>query len=394
MVRGGLDMPRRPNRFSLKLSFVLQSKKKMKVIGNLVFFIFALIFSSLFLLWAYQEEMIDEVGTWAISSYKNQYDSEWKETLRDLRAGQTQPAIALLEGKKWGEIQNRDRVYLMKRKLLENLAAQLHSTEQYGELLHWAGVWRGLDERDVTAMAYWYEALRHTPDRREEGTRGLKETWQRFPSNEALTRFLTAATLVESGDASAVAEMWSRHRQKLMEAMSKGWRVTWNWRIQQALAKPVRVELARYLRSWQLIAAWREFTGICRSLWSWRGDDRLRRTGFTDFSISPDDQDIVRIPLRIPKFMTTLRIDPPPGSRVRISDIQIVVDNVVHPILISQLVDQRHYKRMARKEEFLESQGADDPWVRMNIVDIVGGSERKAVDAVLRFRASILLPAL
>ena len=176
--------------------------------------------------------------------------------------------------------------------------------------------------------------------------------------------------------------------------MSKGWRVTWNWRIQQALAKPVRIELAKYLRSWQLIAAWREFAGICRSLWSWRGDDRLRRTGFTDFSISPDDQDIVRIPLRIPKFMTTLRIDPPPGSRVRISNIQIVVDNVVHPILISQLVDQRHYKRMARKEEFLESQGADDPWVRMNIVDIVGGSERKVVDAVLRFRAAILLPAL
>ena len=80
MVRGGLNMPRRPNRFSPKFFFVLQSKKKMKVIGNLVFFIFALIFSSLFLLWAYQEEMIDEVGKWAISSYKNQYDSEWKET--------------------------------------------------------------------------------------------------------------------------------------------------------------------------------------------------------------------------------------------------------------------------------------------------------------------------
>ena len=127
--------------------------------------------------------------------------------MRDLRAGQTQPAIGLLEGKKWGEIQNRDRVYLMKRKLLETLAAQLHSTEQYRELLHWAEVWRELDERDVTAMAYWYEALRHTPDRREEGTRGLKEAWQRFPSNEALTRFLTAATLVESGNSSAVAEM-------------------------------------------------------------------------------------------------------------------------------------------------------------------------------------------
>ncbi len=386
-------MPRRWNRFFLYFSSALQSKKKMKVIGNLAFLVFALIFSSLFLLWAYQEEMIDEVGAWAVSSYKKQYDSEWKDTLRDLRAGQTQSAIALLEGKKWGEIRNRDRVYLMKRKLLETLAAQLHSTERYGELLYWAEVWRELDERDVTAMAYWYEALHRTPDRREEGTRGLEEAWQRFPSNETLTKFV-AAILVESGDSSAVAEMRSRHQQELINAMSQGWRVIWNWRIQQALARPVRIELSKHLRSWQLVAAWRDVVGISRSLWSWRGDNRLRRTGFTDFSIFTDDEDLVQVPLRIPKFMTTLRINPPPGSRVRISDIQIVVDNVVYPILISQLVDQRHYKRMVRNEEFLESQGTDDPWVRMNIVDIVGGSERKAVDAVLRFRAVILLPAL
>ena len=394
MVRGGLNVPRRRERFLLDFSFVLQSKKRMKVIGNLVFLIFALIFSSLFLLWTYQEEVVDEVGFWVVSSYKNQFDSEWKVTLRQLRAGQTQPAIALLENKKWGEIRNRDRVYPMKRKLLDTLAAKLHSTEQYEELLHWAGVWRELDERDVTAMAYWYEALRHTSDRSEEGMRGLEGAWQHFPSNETLTRFLTAATLVESGDASAVAEMRSRHQRELMDAMSKGWRVTWNWRIQQALARPVRIELATHLRSWQLIAAWRDVVGISRSLWSWRGDDRLNRTGFTDFSISPDDEDLVQIPLRIPKFMTTLRIDPPPGSRVLISDIQIVVDDVVHPISISQLVDQRHYKRMVRNEESLESQGAEDPWVRMNIIGIIGGSERKVVDAVLRFRAAILVPAL
>ena len=386
-------MPRRWNRFFLDFSSALQSKKKMKVIGNLAFLVFALIFSSLFLLWAYQEEMIDEVGAWAVSSYKKQYDSEWKDTLRDLRAGQTQSAIALLEGKKWGEIRNRDRVYLMKRKLLDTLAAELHSTERYGELLHWAEVWRELDERDVTAMAYWYEALRRTPDRREEGTRGLEEAWQRFPSTETLTKFV-AAILVESGDSTAAVEMRSRHQQELINAMSQGWRVIWNWRIQQALARPVRIELATHLRSWQLVAAWRDVVGISRSLWSWRGDNRLRRTGFTDFSIFTDDEDLVQVPLRIPKFMTTLRINPPPGSRVRISDIQIVVDNVVYPILISQLVDQRHYKRMVRNEGSLESQGADDPWVRMNIVDIIGGSERKAVDAVLRFRAAILLPAL
>ena len=93
----------------LDFSFVLQSKKRMKVIGNLVFLIFALIFSSLFLLWTYQEEVVDEVGFWVVSSYKNQFDSEWKVTLRQLRAGQTQPAIALLENKKWGEIRKRLR---------------------------------------------------------------------------------------------------------------------------------------------------------------------------------------------------------------------------------------------------------------------------------------------
>jgi hypothetical protein len=163
----------------LAFSFALQSKKRMKVIGNLVFLIFPLIFSSLFLLWAYQEEVVDEVGAWMVSSYEHQFKSEWKVTMRQLKAGETKPAIELLEKKKWGEIRNRDRIYPMKRKLLVALAGQLHTAEQYGELLHWSGIWRELDERDVTAMAYWYEALRHTPDRREKGMRSLEKEWRR-----------------------------------------------------------------------------------------------------------------------------------------------------------------------------------------------------------------------
>jgi len=364
----------------------------MKVIGNLMFLIFALIFLSAFLLWTHQEKMVDLVGTLMVSSYKNQFDSGGKVTLRQLRAGETQPAIELLEKKKWREIRNRDRAYPMKRRILASLSEKLHDAKKYEDLLHWSGIWRELDERDVNAMAYWYEALRHTPTRREEGTLGLEKEWRRFPSNILLTRFQLTA-LADSGDSSAVVEMRSRHQKELMDAMSEGWRVIWNWRIQQALARPVRIELAAHLRSWQLIVAWRDVAGISRSLWSWRGDDRLKRTGFTDFSISSDDEGWVEIPLRIPKFMTTLRIDPPPGSTVRISDIQIVVNDVVHPILISQLVDQRHYKEMVRDQESLESHGADDPWVRMNIVDIVGDSQRKVVDTVLRFRAEILLPA-
>ena len=361
----------------------------MKVIGNLVFLISTLIFSSLFLLWAYQEEIVDEVGYWMISSYKSQFNSEWKLTMRQLKAGETKAAIELLEKKKWAEIRNRDRVYPMKRKLLETLAAQLHSTEQYGELLHWAGLWRQLDERDVTAMAYWYEALRHTPDRREEGLLGLERNWERFPSNDALARF-HMTVLADSGDETAAAQIRAQHSRKLVESMSKGWTVIWNWRPQQALARPVRIELATHLRSWRLIAAWQDLVGIGRLVWSWRGDDRLKQTGSAEFSMSPSDEGWIEVPLRIPTYMTTLRIDPPAGARVRVSDIQILIGNVVHPVVISRLVDQRHYKRMVRKGESLEARGDEDPWVRMNIVDVVSGSEKKAVDVTLRFRAAIL----
>ena len=57
-------------------------------------------------------------------------------------------------------------------------------------------------------------------------------------------------------------------------------------------------------------------------------------------------------------------------------------------------MDQRHYKRMVRREEFLESQGDDDPWVRINIIDIFSKNGKKVIDVVLRFRASFLVPAL
>ena len=207
-------MHQRWNLFSLNFFFILQSKKRMKVVGNLMFLIFALIFSGLFLLWAYQEDMVDGMGAWMVSSYKEQFVSEGNATLQQLKGGHTQPAIELLGKKKWREIRNRDRAYPMKRRVLGSLSERLHRAEKYEELLHWAGVWRELDERDVTAMAYWYEALRHTSDRREEGTRGLKEAWQRFPSNAALTKFLTAATLVASGDRRSVSgrRPWSSRR--------------------------------------------------------------------------------------------------------------------------------------------------------------------------------------
>ena len=381
-------MPRGVNRFLLGLSFVLQSKKRMKFIGNLVLLNLALIFVALFLLWTYQKEIVNEVGGLIVSGYTRQFDSEWEATMLLLRVGGTRPAIELLEKKKWSEIQYGDRVYGKKRALLSALAAQLHMNEQFEALFHWSAIWRQLDERDVTAMAYWYEALRHTPDRREEGLRGLEREWQRFPSNDELTKF-QLTILSESGDKSAVAELRSRHQRRWIEANLKGWRASWHWRIQHALARPVGIELAAHLRSWQLIVAWHDVVGVFRSLRVWLGDrNQLKRTGSIDFSISPDDKGWVQISLPIPKFMTTLRIDPPHRSKLGLSDIQIVVNEAVHSILISQLVDQRHYHSMVRKEDVLVTLGEEDPWVRINVVDIIAKSEGQSADVILRFRVS------
>ena len=57
--------------------------------------------------------------------------------------------------------------------LLLRLAEELNARERYEELYYWTSVWVGLDDRDITARAYYLQALRHNSERYREALDGL-----------------------------------------------------------------------------------------------------------------------------------------------------------------------------------------------------------------------------
>ena len=80
----------------------------------------------------------------------------------------------------------------MKRQLRLALVQQSHAQNADQSWVAWAKEWYQLDDRDVTAMAYYYAALLQSNKQHEKGLQGLKETAQRFPQHALLNRFYQA----------------------------------------------------------------------------------------------------------------------------------------------------------------------------------------------------------
>ena len=103
--------------------------------------------------------------------------------LNQLEKGETDEVVKLLRDPMWTDVLLDDRPYWLKREVLKALCMVFHANKDYKQLLHWVTMWRALDERDVDAMAFWYEALRHTADRQKFGITGLSEGQRKFPEN-------------------------------------------------------------------------------------------------------------------------------------------------------------------------------------------------------------------
>lgn len=58
--------------------------------------------------------------------------------------------------------------------------------------VNWAKEWYQQDNRDVTAMAYYYAALLQNDKDYEKGMLGLKEAVDRFPKHQLLRQFYQA----------------------------------------------------------------------------------------------------------------------------------------------------------------------------------------------------------
>ncbi len=149
------------------------SRLKAKLLANSASMIGALLMLTFLFTTLNNKALIDDLGKVWVNAYQGSYSSEVRGALVELSSGQTDHAIDLLTQSDWASVRLGDRGYRFKRQILLNLCRTLYNNKDYQRLLDWATVWRLLDERDVNAIAYNYEALRHTDGRRKEGREGL-----------------------------------------------------------------------------------------------------------------------------------------------------------------------------------------------------------------------------
>ena len=377
----------RIDRLSLQFSALLQSKKKIKVAVNLLFLVLAIAFSLLWFLWLYQENLVNKVGLWMISSYTNQFESEGEDVLRRLRKGEISAAVELLEEKKWREIRNQDRAFRKKRWILKQLAQKLHHAERFEELLHWSDIWRSQDERNVDAMAYWYEALRHSPDRHAEGVEGLKREQVRFPANTLLRQFVLAMQDLKGGEipASHVAELLKDPNR--LQNVTQGWELRWQWKIRHVVTDYIR-NLKQRLTDGEWGDVWKAPQELWRILLDWKNNDQLHEKGYLELSVLPDLDDRIHLRADIPRNMSTLRIDLPPNTKIRIFEFGWIIDGVPKHIA----PDNFEYVNLLQVEGSIKSYGKWDPFFRVNLLGIEKAGESPLMEVDISFRVALVIP--
>jgi beta-galactosidase/beta-glucuronidase len=169
----------------------MRIKTDIKKIWNGFFIITALICLIVFYLSYNHKKIINNAGIYTIDKYvgihKNQYDL----TIKELKTGSLDSTIDVLN--KWEGFKKGDRIYPFKRDLMLNLSLELYKLKKYNDLAVLAKKWQVLDKRDVTAMTFYYEALRNIEKKHEEGVVGLINTYEKFPKNTYLKKFYRAA---------------------------------------------------------------------------------------------------------------------------------------------------------------------------------------------------------
>ena len=172
------------------------SKLQLKLVANGLLMTAAVMFVAAVFVVYIQPQFVNKLGNYWIVVYKLSYSSEAKKSLGQLAQGNTGDVVKLLQSRKWKNVLLDDKPYYLKREILRALCRVFRETKSYDELLKWASIWREIDDRDVDAMAFWYEALSHTTDRRQKGIAGLYEGQKMYPANVLFQMFYQPMSLL------------------------------------------------------------------------------------------------------------------------------------------------------------------------------------------------------
>jgi hypothetical protein len=195
------------------------AKRKLKIWANLVLLLFAIVFLGVAAEVRYGSiKRVDWVGSRIVKAYSWVYKHQYDDAVDQISEGNPEISISLLHS--WEDIKKGDRAYSSKRNVLIKLSEYLHAQDRFEELLEWTEKWRDLDDRDITGLAYYYEALRLSNDRSLEGEVGLHDQFYMFPKNPALQRFYFPLTS-KYGD--------QQEFENLTQKSTLNWQIFWSY---------------------------------------------------------------------------------------------------------------------------------------------------------------------
>jgi hypothetical protein len=295
-------------------------KHTVKVAANLACLFLAISFGVLFWHLYNNRSLIDEIGVSWINEHKQDIDSETRNLLSLIEVGELKSAEKTLNRKWWRKIQYGHRGYDSKRKVLFQFCEQLRRNKEYEKLQYWSSVWKEMHDRDLDAIAYWLESLRHNPDRRLEGEEGLVKESQRFPKNILLSDFLISS-YKESG--------------KLKESGN--------------LIKEQKIyRLSNAINNWQIF---------------WKNNDGEKHFESKILHLSQLDDETKTFRISVPDNIQILRIDPPRFEKLRIVNLVLVTKEKQSNVNMDTLV----LNQISNLDNALYTSGLEDPYFQIDL---------------------------
>ena len=340
-------MPNRHLRYScLFCENPLMSTIGLKAFGNGLSLVGALVFLVLFLI-GQDRSLINPLGDLWLNAYLEPHSIQFKRLIEQVDNGQTEQAINQLQSE-WKDIQKRDRIYNFKSRLLFALAKELLRQRRYSELLHWSSEWVRLDERNIDAIAFWYEAIRHFPGREKEGLEGLIKSQRDFPESTLLSGFLIHAYR-ETGNTGAAESLARPIARAMAEVAAIGWQVYWNTKNQKGFME---------------------------------AQSKL-------FSINADHNGRLSLVAELPSDLNMLRVDPPFHSalHLRIHDIELEVNQRKNRIQISDLP----HKQMLQEEDSLVVHQKKHPKFYLPINKYLSDAGDTGITVKIQFEADLVV---
>ena len=295
--------------------------------ARLICLLFFVIILSAAYTWNYQPQWVSSLDKHIVVSYTSHYQERFiqaetavKESNSFILANELMADLA--------SIKNMDRLAPIKRNTFNLLVTEYENQKNFEEAIYWLQQWNVFDGQDLEAQVREAKAMYQTPDKKELGIQALSKLHNLVPE----AGFISLSyynILVAEKDYLEAFNVALRHLSKNTPNTLGSWRVFWDLGT--------------------------GFTGEQSAL----------------IESGSKSQQALEFSLRLPKNITQLRIDPPPQSRLIISQPRISTTTQDLNLMTVKLT-MHDTKNLG---DYLITTGGGDPYFYFKIPDSISSIE-------------------